>query len=48
MKSGKSISLDLKVWMAVESFRQKSGIRDVSSAVEELLRRKLKELGELK
>jgi len=32
----------------VESFREKSGIRDVSSAIEELLERKLKELGELK
>jgi hypothetical protein len=32
----------------VESFRKKNGIRDVSSAIQELLERKLKEMGELK
>jgi hypothetical protein len=32
----------------VECFRKKNGIKDVYSAIQELLERKLKELGELK
>ena len=48
MKSGRSISLDLEVWLAVDKYKKKQGISDISSAVEFLLKKKLKELGELK
>jgi hypothetical protein len=48
MKSGKSISLNLEIWAAIESFRKKNNISNVSSAIENLLEKKLKELGELK
>lgn len=48
MKSGKSVSLDIKIWTAIESFRKKNNISNVSSAIEALLEKKLKELGEIK
>lgn len=48
MKSGKSLSLDIKVWSAIESFRKKNNISNVSSAIEALLEKKLKEIGELR
>jgi hypothetical protein len=38
----------LRIWAAIEAFRKRNDIKDVSSAVEALLEKKLKELGELK
>jgi hypothetical protein len=48
MKSGRSVSLDLKIWAAIEAFRRKNDVPDISSAVEILLEKRLKDLGELK
>lgn len=45
MKSGKSVSLDLAIWLAIENYRKKNNIRDVSAAVEALLKKALKDGG---
>ena len=41
MKSGRSISLDLEVWLAIDKYKKKHGIKDISTAVEEIVRKKL-------
>lgn len=42
MRAGRSVSLDTKVWEAVEGYMHDNGLKDVSSAVEDIARRFLK------
>ena len=42
MRAGKSISLDMKVWEAIEEFRLKHGLRNTSVAIEEIIKNILK------
>ncbi len=37
MKSGKSVSLEIKYWAALEEYRKKRGLPSISSALEEIL-----------
>ncbi len=48
MKSGKSVSLDIRIWLAIENYRQKNNLPDISSTVEHLLQKQLKDSGEFK
>jgi metal-responsive CopG/Arc/MetJ family transcriptional regulator len=41
VRSGKSISLDSKLWVEIEEFAKKKGFEDISSAIEYLVKKAL-------
>lgn len=42
MRAGRSVSLDTKVWQAVEDYKNQNGFADVSAAVEDIVKKFLK------
>jgi len=43
VRSGRSISLDSRLWVEIEEFASKKGFEDISSAVEYLIKKALEE-----
>ena len=41
VRSGRSISLDSKLWVEIEEFAKKKGFEDISSTIEYLVRKAL-------
>jgi metal-responsive CopG/Arc/MetJ family transcriptional regulator len=41
VRSGRSISLDSKLWVDIEEFAKKRGFEDISSAIEYLVKKAL-------
>jgi metal-responsive CopG/Arc/MetJ family transcriptional regulator len=41
VRSGRSISLDSKLWVEIEEFAKKKGFEDISSAIEYLVKKAL-------
>jgi len=41
VRSGRSISLDSKLWVDIEEFAKKKGFKDISSAIEYLVKKAL-------
>jgi len=41
VRSGRSISLDSRLWVEIEEFAKKNGFGDISSAVEYLIKKAL-------
>jgi len=41
VRSGRSISLDSKLWVDIEEFAKKKGFEDISSAIEYLVKKAL-------
>jgi len=41
VRSGRSISLDSKLWVDIEEFAKKKGFDDISSAIEYLVKKAL-------
>jgi len=41
VRSGRSISLDSKLWVEIEDFAKKKGFEDISSAIEYLVKKAL-------
>ncbi len=41
-RAGKSVSLDMKIWEAIEEYRSKNELRNTSVALEEIVRVLLK------
>jgi|YelNatPaOPRAMG01_1025707.scaffolds.fasta_scaffold00618_33 metal-responsive CopG/Arc/MetJ family transcriptional regulator len=47
MKSSRSVSLETDLWLIVEKYMQKNGLKDVSSAIEDLVKKALNVQGEI-
>lgn len=45
VKSGRSVSLDIKYWQALEEYRKKHGLPSISAALEHILEKALKVKG---
>jgi metal-responsive CopG/Arc/MetJ family transcriptional regulator len=43
VRSGRSISLDSKLWVRIEEFAKENGFEDISSAIEFLIKKALGE-----
>jgi metal-responsive CopG/Arc/MetJ family transcriptional regulator len=41
VRSGRSVSLDSKLWVDIEEFAKKKGFEDISSAIEYLVKKAL-------
>ena len=41
MKSSRSVSLETDIWINIEKYMQENGIRDISSAIEDLIKKSL-------
>ena len=41
VKSGKSVSLDSRLWVEIEEFAKRKGFEDISSAIEYLVKKAL-------
>jgi metal-responsive CopG/Arc/MetJ family transcriptional regulator len=41
VKSGRSVSLDSRLWVDIEEFAKKKGFEDISSAIEYLVKKAL-------
>ena len=41
VRSGRSISLDSRLWVEIEEFAKKNGFPDISSAIEYLIKKAL-------
>jgi len=41
VRSGRSISLESKLWVEIEEFAKKKGFEDISSAIEYLVKKAL-------
>jgi metal-responsive CopG/Arc/MetJ family transcriptional regulator len=41
VRSGRSISLDSRLWVDIEEFAKKKGFEDISSAIEYLVKKAL-------
>jgi metal-responsive CopG/Arc/MetJ family transcriptional regulator len=41
VRSGRSISLDSRLWVEIEEFAKKKGFEDISSAIEYLVKKAL-------